>query len=229
MKSANYILSLFAAGTAFGASPVVFDDFDTFSSPTGWNLTSFGAPQVDGPETVPSTDETLTASILRTVTVNRTSGSGSMGSNNGSGAFTFAPSSAGTGSVGISYSLSAATDLTVGNAFSFVLVSTDLLAVIDYTISVTDSNNSTSTSTSNLPIILGVFNVGYGSFSGTADFTDITKIELTLTSTAGGSDADIDAFGLNLPPPPNVPEPSTFAAIGFVSLVAFGAYRRNRK
>jgi hypothetical protein len=91
--------------------------------------------------------------------------------------------------------------------------------------------NTSTTPVSNLPIVLGVFNVPFAAFTlGTgADFDSITSINLQLTAALAGSDAAIDAFGLNLPPPPEVPEASTYAAVGFMSLVAFGAYRRNRK
>jgi hypothetical protein len=229
MKSANYILSLLVAGTAFGASPVVFDNFNTFSGSTGFNLSTLSTPVSDGPDLLPSSDETLVGDVTRLVAVSRTAGGAS--ANNAFGNLDFANTTTGLGTLSIAYTLSAPTDLTVGNAFSFVLVSTELAAQINYSISVSDGVNTSTTPVSNLPIVLGVFNVPFAAFTlGTgADFDSITSINLQLTAALAGSDAAIDAFGLNLPPPPEVPEASTYAAVGFMSLVAFGAYRRNRK
>ena len=226
MKSATLILSLLASGSALGASSVVFDNFDTFSDPVGFNLSTFSTPVTDGPDLLPSSDETVLGDVNRQITLSRTAGTSAVA--NVFGNLDFSNSAAALGTVSIAYTLSAPTDLMVGNAFSFVVVSTELSAQINYSITVSDGVN-TSTAASNLPIILGVFNVPFGTFVGTADFNSITAISLELTTALAGSDAVIDAFGLNLPPPPNVPEPSTYAAVGFMSLVAFGAYRRNRK
>ncbi len=221
-----FVSAAFAASVsaAFGAS-IVVDDFDTFPVPGFAIFTPTSGS--DGPDTVPGTDTSLLGTVLRTVTATTTGGSGVTAAHNITSKLTFATDSGNTGKVALEYNLGTAADLTAGggNAFTFVLVSTDLGANVDYTIKVTDSVSGVATTTGDLPVVAGAFNILFSSLSG-ANLASVTKIEFTLESFINGSDVDVDAFGVNLPP---VPEASTYAAVGFMGLAAFGAYRRARK
>lgn len=229
MNFGNLVVSAALAaslGAAHAASTIVIDNFDTYVGSgvgqVGFDFTSTGALASDGSDTVPGADTGLTGAVLRTVEldadgdqarIRNTLGRASY--SNDDGVLSFAK---------FSYSFDPQS-LLAGNAFSLQVVNSDS-GTVNYNFTVSTGVN-TSTKTGVLPIVANsVFSVLFVDFVGTADFGNLDKIELTLTTATAGADVSIDAFGVNLPP---VPEASTYAAVGFMGLAAFGAYRRARK
>lgn len=219
----NRFAILSAGALALGsvhAQTILIDNFNT----AGFNLQAPPSSSDLG-DIVPATDTTLVGSVVRDVALTQDSGSGFVQANNAFGYVDFSNPSGAQGTLTVSYTLATANDLTSGNSFSFVLVNSDS-GTVNYTITVTDSAAGISVSSGSIPIVPGVFSVLFSNFSLGADFSDVVGISFQLDAQTNGADASVDAFGINLPP---VPEASTYAAVGFMGLAAFGAYRRARK
>lgn len=206
-----------AVGTAYGASTIVVDDFDT----PAFSLAAAGS---DLGDTVPGTDTSLSGTVLRDVVLANNGGSGSLGANNDAGYVEWSNGPLRNSTLTISYTFSQQ-DLSSGSAFSFLLVGSDTIAA-NAQVTVTTASGLLTSPVTVVPTAVGLFNIPMGSFTGSGSFTTATGIEFDFTTVGAGADRAIDAFGIDLPP---VPEASTYAAVGFMSLAAFGAYRRARK
>jgi hypothetical protein len=223
MNFKNYLaLSVLAGslGVVQAALPatIVIDNYNT----PEFNLESTGALNTGSAVAVPGTDTTLTGTVMRTVAIDADGDAANVKNNlarisysNDDGIKSFTT---------FSYTFDAQ-DLSSGTAFSFQLVNTDS-ATVSYAFSVTDSSDNVSNETGTIPIAPGIFNILFADFTGGASFSAVKAISFTLTAETAGADVSIDAFGINLP---EVPEPSTYAAGGFVALLAFAGYRRARK
>jgi hypothetical protein len=112
-----------------------------------------------------------------------------------------------------------------GSAFSFLIVGSDSIAA-STTVTITTTAGTLTSPVTAVPTTAGLFNILLSSFTGTGDLNFATGITFSFVTASPGSDRAIDAFGIDLP---QVPEASTYAAVGFMSIAAFGAYRRVRK
>lgn len=184
-----------ATGLAFVLAPFVGVEaqltIDNFSVPTPTQTATDGGGGFDT-----STESGLGANTIsgeRTITALRTGGSGTLQSRVAQGAGTFnVDAGSGTQGVGtIEWLIGTPADLTTGGAtaFQFVITNNDQGATIEA--EVEDSNSFTSTLNSGF--ISGaatepeLFTAFFTSFTGSADFTDVTRIKFTVTN---ASDTD---------------------------------------
>lgn len=122
-------------------------------------------------------------------------------------------------------------DLTAGNttdAFEIVVLFDDLPATIDLTVH-TDGANASSVSWPTTGLLLtgdtaiSIF-IPFAAFSGSADFTNVGAIEMSLTATAtAGLDIQLDRIGTALAPVPLPPAIWMFAS----ALLGLAVRRRN--
>lgn len=208
--------------TAFGASTIVIDDFDTPGFNINADNTDLGDIVPTGALPAPG-DTSLVGTVTRNVALTKVGAGANV--NNTLGYVALSNNFGTTSTLTVSYSFPA-NDISSGTAFSFQLIGTD--AAVTYDLSVKDTANLiSSVSGVSTPVVPGLFNVLFSSLTvpGGFDFTSVKEISFTIHA-GDAVDVAIDAFGVDLP---GVPEPSTYAAVGFMSLAAFGAYRRSRK
>jgi hypothetical protein len=106
------------------------------------------------------------------------------------------------------------------DAFTIDVINTDQNS--NLSIVVADINNNTSSSSAT-PTSLGTLVFNYSGFVGSADFTTVESIQLTVTNTAG-----VSALDLQLDDFETTPEPSAFLLLGMVC-VGLCIYRRCQK
>lgn len=204
-------------GMAYGASNIVVDNFNT----PAFSITSAGT---DLGDTVPSgTDTSLTGTVLRDVALTSIGGSGSFSANNDAGYVEWSNGPLRSSNLTISYTFPSQN--ITGSAFSFLIVGSDPIAASTQVTITTTAGTLTSPVTA-VPTTVGLFNILLNTFSGPGNLNFATGIQFSFITASPGADRAIDAFGIDLP---QVPEASTYAAVGFMSIAAFGAYRRVRK
>lgn len=206
------------AGAMHAASSIVVDNFNT----PAFSITGAGS---DVGDTVPSPSDTLlTGTVLRTVNLAEGGGgSGSLSVNNDAGYVEWSNGPLQSSILTLSYTFPTQ-DIT-GSAFSFLIVGSDSGAA-NATVTISTTAGSLTSPVTAVPVTPGLFNILLSSFSGTGSLASATGITFSFQTSGLGADRAIDAFGIDLP---DVPEPSTYAAVGFMSLAAFGAYRRARR
>lgn len=203
-------------GMAYGASNIVVDNFNT----PGFSLAAAGS---DLGDTVPGSDTSLTGMVVRNVTLSSIGGSGSLGANNDAPYVEWSNGPLRESNLTISYTFPSQN--ITGSAFSFLIVGSDNIAA-STTVTIATTAGSLTSPVTAVPTTTGLFNILLSSFTGTGDLNFATGITFSFVTASPGSDRAIDAFGIDLP---QVPEASTYAAVGFMSIAAFGAYRRVRK
>ena len=216
---------------ALAAGGLVIDSYNTYTTPTasnvGFNLVSAGTAETDT-DAIPGSDSSF-SNVSRLVTLDP-NGDGASAKNN-AGFINLSNDLGVLSTLKFEYSIGNVTpgsgaDISSGTAFTFLLVATD--STVTYDITITDrSLDARSVTGVAAPVLPGVFNVLFSSLSSNINFdpTDVTKIVFQINA-GSSADVGIDAFGIDLPA---VPESSTYAAVGFMSIAAFGAYRRVRK
>lgn len=219
----------FTALTAGSAQALTIDDFSVtqlLSDPGTFTGSVLGAPtSIIGGERE-ATVVRLTGADPATLAFN-SGATGTMSIANGTGG-TSANNVLwnGVGAAGL-----AGVDLTEGgaqDAFDLRVIANDFAAQV--TIIVTDSfaNISTLTQASpgGIPGPASIpFLFEYGAFGGTADFTDINSIELSIFANLNATDIELDFFGTTTT---EMPEPTALAVIG-LGLTGLGVMRRRRR
>jgi hypothetical protein len=110
--------------------------------------------------------------------------------------------------------------------FGFEVLSVDL-GGIELTVTVSDGTISDS-ATLELGGV-GVSQLAFSAFSGSADFTSIEGVELDINVPISGGDLTLDSFFTSGHITPVIPEPSTLAIWGVLGGLGLIAARRRRK
>ena len=210
--------SLFLVSAA-SAATTVLDSFNTsiFSLNTG-------GPILAGP--TPILGDSQIPGVSRQVGIGIAAGTGSASSGNNLDVLVYDNGALMRSILTFQYTLPAH-NLTLSGAtsFSYLLQNTELGKDTDYTLTILSADGS-ATAIGTLPVVAGLVNITLASLTtvGTP-FDDMTTLILEFRPQVNGTDMVIDAFGFDLVPPP-IPEPSTYAAIGFAGVLACWTYRR---
>jgi hypothetical protein len=199
------------------AAITVLDSLDTVT----FGVSTFGPTSV-GPSSIAADSDI--PGILRQSSIAIASGFGSASSGNLLGVLVYDNGALMRSRLTFQYTFPAF-DLAATGAtkFSYLLLNTELGKNTDYTLTIASADGS-ATRTGTLPVVAGLINITLASLTtvGTP-FDDVTSILLEFRPQVAGTDMVIDAYGFDLP---EVPESSTYAAIGFVGAIAGWTYRR---
>lgn len=219
--AATLVAGSLALLSTASATTTVLDSFDSVI----FGVNTLGPTSV-GPSSMAADSDI--PGIQRQVDIAIASGTGSASSGNLLGVLIYDNGALMKSALTFEYTLPAY-DLAASGAtdFGYILKNTELGKDTDYTFSI-ESADGFATGSGTLPIVAGLINIPLGSLvvSGTP-YDDVTKITFVLLPQVEGTDLVIDSYGFDLPPPNQIPEPGTFAAVGFVcALGAWTAYRR---
>ncbi len=241
MKSRTLLATAAVAALALGsapamAAPVLIDNFNTSQSLTAMAT----GPATNSNGVTGSTSDLIGGARLAQIAI--TSGMGSAtfnvnNSNTGPGQANYSNQfsvqsnlllnwNGGTSDI-TSHTGLGGIDLTGGGTNSEILVSysSDLGALGTVTVYSGDGSSSSSRSWNFTGGgTLDTANLGFGTFSGTADFTDVSAITLSVDGVSN-FDGMLDIISA---PGTNVPEPMTLSLLGF-GLLGVGYVRRRSK
>lgn len=215
--------SLTLASAATAATTLVVDSFDSV----------LFAVNTVGPTTSGLTDMSADSDIpgiFREVSIGVLSGTGVALANNLLGTLNYDNGALTRSFLNFQYVFPAYDISATGaTSFSYVLLTTEPGKHTDYTFTI-ESPDGMATQTGSLPLVAGFisFNLASLTVTGTP-FDDMTKVTFEMRPQVVGTDMVIDSYGFELPPPSPVPEAGTFAAVGFVAVLAGWSYRRVRR
>jgi len=218
-SAATRVAGSFFLVSAAMAATTVLDSFNTsiFSLNTG-------GPILAGP--TPILGDSQIPGVSRQVGIGIAAGTGSASSGNNLDVLVYDNGALMRSVLTFQYTLPAH-NLTLSGAtsFSYLLQNTELGKDTDYTLTILSADGS-ATAIGTLPVVAGLVNITLASLTtvGTP-FDDMTTLVLEFRPQVNGTDMVIDAFGFDLLPPP-IPEPGTYAAIGFAGVLACWTYRR---
>jgi hypothetical protein len=221
-SAATALAGSLVLATAASAATTVLDNFNT--SIFGVNT---GGPLIAGPTGILGDSDIL--GVSRQVTIGVAAGTGSASSGNNLGVLVYDNGALMRSELTFQYTLPAYNlGLSGATAFSYLLQNTELGKDTDYTLTILSADVS-ATATGTLPVLAGLVNISLASLTtvGTP-FDDMTSLTLQFRPQVNGTDMVIDAFGFDLVAPP-IPEPSTYAAVGFAGVMACWTYRRRSR
>jgi hypothetical protein len=201
------------------AATTVLDNFNSsiFSVNTG-------GPLAAGP--TPILGDSGILGVNRQVSIGVAAGTGSASSGNNLDVLVYDNGALMRSILTFQYTLPAYNlSLSGATSFSYLLQNTELGKDTDYTLTILSADGS-ATATGTLPVLAGLVHISLASLTtvGTP-FDDMTSLTVQFSPQVNGTDMVIDAFGFDLVAPP-IPEPSTYAAIGFAGVLACWTYRR---